>query len=60
MEKIYATMVYLSANQWVPHKEKIVLGEPFWDIILKKSSEAGINAVLLDDENLRTQAQNVV
>jgi len=48
MEKIYATLAYLSANQWLPLKDKIDLREPFWDVLLKKSSEAGINAIMLE------------
>ena len=48
MKKIYATSVYLSANQWLPLKDKIVLCEPFWDLLLKKSSESGINAIMIE------------
>ncbi len=48
-EKIWALMVYLSENQWISlMKDKLNFDDSFWDYILKKSSECGINTILLE------------
>jgi hypothetical protein len=48
-EKMWALMVYLSANQWSTKTYlKDTFDDSFWEYILKESEKCGINTILLD------------
>ena len=51
-DKMWALMVYLSANQW-PKKTTIkdTFDDTFWEYILDESVKCGINTILLDVGN---------
>lgn len=48
MKKMWGLMVYLSHNQWLPLEDNLNFEDDFWDYLLEKSVENGINAILLD------------
>jgi len=47
-QKMWALMVYLSDNQWVPVREQLEFDDGFWEYILERSVQTGINTILLE------------
>ena len=47
-EKMWAIMVQLGNNQWYPLDEELIFDEDFWEYILKRCAEIGVNTILMD------------
>lgn len=48
MEKMWALLVHLSTNMWLPKRDKIEFDDDFWEYVLKESARTGINTIVID------------
>ena len=47
-QKIWALFVELSLSQWQPKREKVEFDEEYWNELIKKCADTGINTIVID------------